>query len=50
MDARKDDEFDENAVVNEGLRIAQRRGKKLALSTEKGGLLGLALDGIAGLS
>jgi small subunit ribosomal protein S18 len=30
MDARKDDEFDDNAVVNEAVRGPVRRGKKLA--------------------
>jgi small subunit ribosomal protein S18 len=30
MDRRKDDEFDDNAVVNEALRGPVRRGRKLA--------------------
>jgi small subunit ribosomal protein S18 len=30
MDARKDDEFEDNAVTNEALRAPARRGKKLA--------------------
>lgn len=30
MDARKDDEYEDNAVVNEAVRGPARRGKKLA--------------------
>jgi small subunit ribosomal protein S18 len=30
MDSRKEEDFDDNAVVNEALRSTTRRGKKLA--------------------